>query len=44
MPAVGSTISFIVAERVANEVGADDEQLQAAELESLQQSRLMPSR
>ena len=35
MPTVGSTITFIVARKVPNEVGGDDEQLQLAELEKL---------
>ena len=36
LPHAGSTISFLVTQQVQNEVGADDEQLQLAEVDQLQ--------
>lgn len=43
LPRAGSSISFIVAERVANERGGDDEQLTLADVELLHEVRgLMP--
>jgi hypothetical protein len=45
LPCAGSSITFMVARQVANEVGGDDEQLQLAELENLLNVRgLMPLR
>jgi len=46
MPSAGSAITFVVAHRVSNEVGGDDEQLQLSELEALMKVRgiLPPTR
>jgi hypothetical protein len=42
LPHVGSAITFIIAHKVFNEEGGDDEQLQISEVDNLQKFRLLP--